>query len=253
VVRTGSEEDPDDAASGRDKGGTKQLSQLSIYGWSALSALADPAHAHVSSLSLQFVAVERMVGTNLSAKLAALPALTSISFAHNHLRSIGELECLIGGFLDARAAIARANPGAVAATTCGLRSLTVRENSLCELGLYRDLAIRMCEGGTRGQRGGLGTLRYLNGVEITQVERSAAMELFPFPASRSAGGGAVAGSPGGTGGVLSEFEQPYIGRGYTYGIPPGQSGTMSYEDADTVAEKVRLICLHSPHLGCSNL
>ena len=38
------------------------------------------------------------------AQLAALPELTSVSFAHNHLRSIGELECLLGGFLDQRSA-----------------------------------------------------------------------------------------------------------------------------------------------------
>ena len=241
------------SGSKRDATGTTRLTQLSIYGWSALSALTDAAHAHVTSVSLQFVTVERMVATNLSAKLTALPALTSISFAHNHLRSIGELECLIGGFLDARAASFNADPDpVVAAGKCGLRSLTVRENSLCELGLYRDLVIRMCEGGTRGHRGGIGTLRYLNGVAITQTERSAAMDLFPFPVSKSASGGVSAGSPGGTGGALSEFEQPYIGSGYTFGVPPGQAGTMSYEHAQTVAEHVRFVLLFS-HLLFSHL
>lgn len=176
-----------------------------------------------------------MVAGNISAKLSTLPALTSVSFAHNHLRSVGELECLIGGFLDARAASSHADPDPVRRSA--LRSLTVRENSLCELGLYRDLVIRMCEGGTRGQRGGLGTLRYLNGVAITQTERSTAMELFAFPSSESASDGASAGSPGSTGGVNSAFEQPYIGSGY--GIPPGQTGRMSYEHAQKVAEHVR--------------
>ena len=229
----GGEEDADDpSGSKRDGPGARNQTQLSVYGWSALSALTDPAHAHISSLSLQYVAVERMIAGNLSAKLSALPALTSISFAHNHLRSIGELECLIGGFLDARAASSLAEPDA--AGRCRLRSLTVRENSLCELGLYRDLVIRMCEGGKRTQPGGLGTLRYLNGVAITQTERSAAMELFAHAFSKSGS----AGSSGTNAGVWSEFEQPYIGSGYTFGIPPGQRGTMSYEHAQRVAEHV---------------
>eukprot|EP01043_Picozoa_sp_COSAG02_P039189 COSAG02_NODE_3076_length_7420_cov_3.302145_4_plen_174_part_00 len=171
-----------------------------------------------------------MVAGSLSAKLSMLPALTSISFAHNHMRSIGELECLIGGFLDAGA-----DPDA--ATQSALRSLTVRENPLCELGLYRDLVIRMCEGGTRGQRRGAGTLRYLNGVAITQTERSVAMELFAFASSQSASGGTSADSPEETEGSVNAFEHAYMGSGY--GVPPGQTGTMSYEHSHKVAEHVR--------------
>lgn len=236
---TGGEEGADDTAGSKKlRDGGKQLTQLSIYGWSALSALSDPAHAHVSSLSLQFVAVDRMVAANLSSKLAALPALTSISFAHNHLRSIGELECLIGGFLDARAASFHEDQHAV--RTNGLRSLTVRENSLCELGLYRDLVIWMCEGGTRGQRRGQKTLRYLNGVAITQTERSAAEDLFSLPASTYATSGTISVRPSGSNvGGLSEFEQPYVGNGHTSGSPFVQPGTMSYEHAQRIAKHVR--------------
>lgn len=243
----GGEEDADEpSGSKRDGAGTRHLTQLSVYGCSALSALTDPAHAHISSLSLQYIAVERMIAGNLSAKLSALPALTSISFAHNHLRSIGELECLIGGFLDARAASSLAESDA--AGRCRLRSLTVRENALCELGLYRDLVIRMCEGGKRAQSRGLGTLRYLNGVAITQTERSAAMDLFANQFSMSGS----AGASGATAGVLNEFEQPYISSDYTFAIPPGQSGTMSYDHAQRVAEHVRVVQLFVP-LCCSYL
>ena len=218
----GSQEDDEAAALCRAEPG-KELTQLSVYGWSALSALSDPAHAHISSLSLQFVAVDRMVRANLGAKLAALPSLTSISFGHNHLRSIGELEISIGGFLDVRAAVAR---NSTAAEIIGLRSLTIRENPLCKLGLCRDLVIRLCDGGARGAHRPLGSLRYLNGVAVTQAERSAAMDLFPFPPTATDS----------SGGTASIFEQP---QGHGYGMPPGLAGKMTYEDARRIAEEVR--------------
>ena len=192
----------------------RNLTQLSIYGRSALSALRDPAHVHVSAVSLQFVSVECMVGINLGAQLAALPELTSVSFAHNHLRSIGELECLLGGFLDQRSA-AGARP---------LAALTVRENQLASLGLYRHLVLRLCDGGSRGARAGSGGgLRLLNGVAVQSHERTAAMEIFPFHAPEHS-------SP------AAAFEQPYLGRGYTAPRSTGNS-TATYEEAWTAAEK----------------
>lgn len=135
--------------------------------------------------------------------------------------------------MDARATVARSS---TAAEILGLRSLTIRENPLCKLGLYRDLVIRLCDGGARGAHRPLGSLRYLNGVAVTQAERSAAMALFPFPP-------AATDSPGGT---TSIFEQPQV---HGYGMPPGLNGDMTYEDARKVAEEVR--ALRTPLLADS--
>jgi hypothetical protein len=63
------------------------------------------------------------------------------------------------------------------------------------------------------------------------------MELFAFASSQSASDGTSAGSHGDTDGMVSAFEQPYMSSGY--GVPLGQTGTMSYEHAQKVADHVR--------------
>ena len=72
---------------------------------------------------------------NLTAKLKRLPALTSLSLSHNRLRTISALYSVICAFT--------VGPAETTGRTNTLRSLTIQENPICSLALFRPLILRL--------------------------------------------------------------------------------------------------------------
>jgi hypothetical protein len=100
-----------------------------VYGMGGFVALAMPAHTTICVLSLQFISVEQLRSLHFAAVLQRLPALASLSLAHNRLTTTVELQQLLGG--------------RAASSERPLRELSIHDNPICGLALFRPLVLKL--------------------------------------------------------------------------------------------------------------
>eukprot|EP00698_Gefionella_okellyi_P025095 TRINITY_DN9076_c0_g1_i1.p1 TRINITY_DN9076_c0_g1~~TRINITY_DN9076_c0_g1_i1.p1 ORF type:complete len:780 (-),score=174.04 TRINITY_DN9076_c0_g1_i1:157-2496(-) len=136
---------PEDAAAVRRRGHWEIDGEtLYVYG-SVVDALDTKSNMMLPSVSFQYVDVEKVVAA--LPKLKRMPNFSTLSFAHNGITALNQLNRL--GSLK------------------GLQSLTIQNNPITSSVMFRPYCIFK-----------LHSLRRLNGVEVTSEERDAAEAQF---------------------------------------------------------------------------